>query len=152
MDFAHDGGGGLHWELAWILEVQKMVWIWILEMQKWFKLFKALRLTNLQMMIINKPGVSSAVLQTPLLLTDSFILLSLSSKPSKHSYTQTVRATELIFWDNVHPPPFVTRQVSGVRCQVSGVSCQVSGVTCIFFYKVVELVGGGSVINGAYPV
>ena len=41
-------------------------------------------------------------------------------------------------------------QVSGVRCQVSGVRWPVSGVT-IFFYKLVELVGGGSVINGAYP-
>ena len=36
--------------------------------------------------------------------------------------------------------------MSHVRCQVSGVRCQVSHV------KVVELVGGGSVINGAYPV
>ena len=45
--------------------------------------------------------------------------------------------------------------MSGVRCQVSGVMCQVSGVWCIFFFffsdKVVGLVGGGSVINGAYP-
>ena len=51
-------------------------------------------------------------------------------------------------------------QVSGVRCQVLGVRCQVSGVRCHFFlkkkekekmYKVVELVGVGSVINGATP-
>ena len=48
--------------------------------------------------------------------------------------------------------------MSGVRCQVSGVRCQVSGVRCqvifldFFFYKLLELVGGGSVINGAYPV
>ena len=49
-------------------------------------------------------------------------------------------------------------QVSGVTCQVSHVRCQVSHVTCemslfsiFFFYKEVELVGGGSVINGAYP-
>ena len=45
----------------------------------------------------------------------------------------------------------------GVRCQVSGVICQVSGVTCQQTFlgegdKEVELVGGGSVINGAYPV
>ena len=31
------------------------------------------------------------------------------------------------------------------------VQCDVSGVMCISFHKVVELVGGGSVINGAYP-
>ena len=37
--------------------------------------------------------------------------------------------------------------MSCVKCQVSGVRCQ------IFFvcYKVGELVGGGSVNNGAYP-
>ena len=49
--------------------------------------------------------------------------------------------------------------MSGVRCHVSGVTSQVSGVKSyvsvvfIFIYfldKVVVLVGGGSVINGAY--
>ena len=52
-------------------------------------------------------------------------------------------------------------QVSGVRCQVLGDTCHVPGVTChmscvmshfFLFYKVLELVVGGSVINGAYPV
>ena len=42
--------------------------------------------------------------------------------------------------------------MSGVKCHVSGVLCQVSH---IFFLgggdKVVKLVGGGSVINAAYP-
>ena len=49
--------------------------------------------------------------------------------------------------------------MSGVMSQVSGVRCQVSDVTASddFFYffvvqKVVGLFGGGSVINGAYPV
>ena len=50
--------------------------------------------------------------------------------------------------------------MSGVSCQVSGVRCQVSGVRChmaffsfsFSFGEEVELVGGGSVINGAYPV
>ena len=42
-------------------------------------------------------------------------------------------------------------QLSGVRFQVSGVKCKVSGVF-FFFTKVVELLSGGSVINGAYPV
>ena len=46
--------------------------------------------------------------------------------------------------------------VSGVRCHVSRVTCQVSRVRHNFFLlfldKVVELVGEGSVINGAYPV
>ena len=49
--------------------------------------------------------------------------------------------------------------MSHVRCPASGVRCHVSGVTCNFFFylffffdKAVKLVGGGSVINGAYPV
>ena len=62
--------------------------------------------------------------------------------------------------------------VSHIMCHVSPVTCHVSPVTChmsknmlhvlnkenIYIYpsekfdKVVELVGGGSVINGAYPV
>ena len=55
----------------------------------------------------------------------------------------------------------VTCQVSGVLCHVSVVTFHVSYVTChmshdIFFFffflhKVVEIVNGGSVINGAYP-
>ena len=50
----------------------------------------------------------------------------------------------------------------GVTCQLSLVRCHVSGVTChnffLFFFfssffidKVLELVGGGSFINGATP-
>ena len=53
--------------------------------------------------------------------------------------------------------------VSCVMCHVSYVTCHVSHITChmshvtIFFFlffsdKVVKLIGGGSVINGAYPV
>ena len=56
----------------------------------------------------------------------------------------------------------VVCHVSGVTCQVSRVRCHVSGVTCqvilssssflsLFLEKLLELVGGGSVINGAYP-
>ena len=61
---------------------------------------------------------------------------------------------------------FTPHQVSHVRCQVSGARCQVSRVTCqksgvthnfflllfLLFYKVLELVGRGSFINGASPV
>ena len=61
-------------------------------------------------------------------------------------------------------PPNVSRvmcHVSCVMCHVSCVTCHVSRVTyhvsrffIIFFFsdKVVKLIGGGSVINGAYPV
>ena len=56
----------------------------------------------------------------------------------------------------------VTCHVSRVTCHVSRVTCHVSHVTChlshvichdvFFFGKGLELVGGGSIINGAYPV
>ena len=45
---------------------------------------------------------------------------------------------------------YVTNIVSGVICHLSGVRCHVSFFVC--FYKFVDLVGGGSVINGADPV
>ena len=51
--------------------------------------------------------------------------------------------TVLNFWENVHPPPRATCQVSCIWCQVSGVRCQVlrvrchvSGVTCHFFSSI----------------
>ena len=51
------------------------------------------------------------------------------------------------------PPPCVTCHMSGVTRHMSGVRCHVSSVTCHFLWKkVVKLAGGGSVINGAYPV
>ena len=54
----------------------------------------------------------------------------------------------------------VTCHVSRVTCHVSRVTCHMSRVTChlfiflLFFFldKVVKLIGGGSVMNGAYPV
>ena len=45
--------------------------------------------------------------------------------------------------------------MSGVTYHMSGVKCLLSGVmffVCVFLDKLVELVGGGTVINGAYPV
>ena len=39
------------------------------------------------------------------------------------------------------------RHMLRVVCQVSHVMCQLSGVT-FFFYKGMELVDGGSVLNG----
>ena len=45
----------------------------------------------------------------------------------------------------------VTCQVPGVTCQVSGVSRHMSSFFLPFSDKMVELVGGGSVINEATP-
>ena len=55
---------------------------------------------------------------------------------------------------------FTPPNVSHVTCHMSRVTCHVSRVTChlshynFFFFldKVVKLIGGGCVINGAYPV
>ena len=55
---------------------------------------------------------------------------------------------------------FLMCHVSRFTCHMSCVMCHLSHVTFFpfffwslkIFYKVVELVGGGSVINGAYPV
>ena len=47
---------------------------------------------------------------------------------SKHHYTQTIRVSELKFWENFHPPPCV-------RCQVSGVN---------YYYNFFFLQNGGA--------
>ena len=47
---------------------------------------------------------------------------------------QTVRARELKFWENVHPPQRVMCHVSCVMCHVSHVTCHVSHVTCHYFF------------------
>ena len=57
---------------------------------------------------------------------------------------------------------FTPPNVSHVICHVSCVTCHMSHVTCHFFFffffflffseKLVKFIGGGSVINGAYPV
>ena len=76
------------------------------------------------------------------------------SNPFVQNLQDTVRAGELKFWENVHPPQSVTCHMLRVMCQLSRVRCHMSHIIILFFYldKVVELVGGGSVINGAYPV
>ena len=72
----------------------------------------------------------------------------LSSQYSKHSPSQSVRVRELKFWENV------TCHASCVTYHMSGVTCQVSHIMCIFLYLdfLGEINGGGSVINGFYPV
>ena len=80
--------------------------------------------------------------------------------------SQTVIARDLQFSHNIHYSlcvqchmSGVTYQVSHVRCHMSLFMCHVPCVMCyvsfviyIFFYKVAELVGWGSVIKRAYPV
>ena len=52
-----------------------------------------------------------------------FIKWSFSSESSKHCLSQTVRAGELKFWENLHHP----------QCVTFHVSLHVSGVACHFF-------------------
>ena len=80
--------------------------------------------------IVNRPGVAGAVLQTPSSFIHSVSQWSFSSESSKYHKSQTVRARELTFGENVHPPQHVTCHVSRVTCQVSRITCHVSCVTC----------------------
>ena len=99
--------------------------------------------------MINRPGVALAVSQSPpsLLNSVSDPLVKISSK---NSQSQTRRARDLKFFENVHP-------TIRVMCHMSCVTCPLSHEFFFlhFLYKLdimVGLVGGGSVINGAYPV
>ena len=78
--------------------------------------------------VINRPGVAGAVLQSPSSLTDSlthpFVKIS-----SKHSQSQTERARELKFSENVHPTICVMSQISLVMYHVSLGICHLSCVT-----------------------
>ena len=81
---------------------------------------------------------------------------SFFSKSSRHLHSLTVWARDLTIWENVPLPPCVTCHMSRVTSHMSQVTCHLSHATIIFFFffsfKVVELIGGGYVINRAYPV
>ena len=114
--------------------------------------------------IINRPGVAGAVLQTALwaVLQTALSFIKWLSEPFPPDIQNIIasKPLELESWnfDRIFTP----YHVSCVMCHVSPLTCHVSPVTCIFFSfslfytqnwkKVVELVSGGSVINGAYPV
>ena len=113
-------------------------------------------------------------------LTYSLTESPFSSKSSKHWYSQTIRTSELKFFENCHFA--ITCHVSPVMCLVSCVMCPVSSVTChliqniitpkkltfweifhpppgvtypfiwILPNKLVKLVKGRYVINKAYSV
>ena len=60
---------------------------------------------------------------------------SFSSRYSWYHKSQTVRARELKFWENVHPPQtcHMSCVTCHVPCHVSDVTCHVSHVTFLFF-------------------
>ena len=86
--------------------------------------------------IINRPGVAGAVLQsTPLFYIDSLIKLPFCSESSWHMaqcISRSVRAGELKFLENFHPPLCITCHVSHDMCHMLGVICQVSSGTLFF--------------------
>ena len=70
--------------------------------------------------------------------------------PVKKKFTQLlivmvetfrISARELTFFENIHLPPCVTRQLPCVMCHMSRGMCHMSHVMCqmFLFYKVVEL-------------
>ena len=95
----------------------------------------------------------------------SFSHSSLVETSSEHLHSQTVRARKLKFWEKINLLLPVMCHMSCVTCHVSCVMCHVSLVQCHMScvtkrkekkekrkkYKVVKLVGEGSVINGDTP-
>ena len=76
------------------------------------------------------PGVDGAVLQTALSLINSLTHSSFSSKCSKHLHSQTIKAREVKFLENVKSPSHVKSHASHVTCLISCVICQMSGALC----------------------
>ena len=67
-----------------------------------------------------RPGVA------PLLL----INWCFSSQSSKHCNSQTYRARELKFWENIHLTPFVMCDVPHATYHLSHITCHLSHVIC----------------------
>ena len=85
----------------------------------------------------------------------SLVVLQHSCTPFQNTFIP--KPQELRSWYFVirfHLPPPVMCHVSHVMYHMSHVMCHMSLNFCLIFCsdKVVKLVGGGSVINGAYPV
>ena len=90
-------------------------------------------------MNLKKPGLVGAVLQSPPSLIHSFI---------QRSFSPNIFNT-LSFLSHQNQRADILRECSPPPC----VTCHMSCVTCHFFFdKLVELVRGGSVINGTYHI
>ena len=84
--------------------------------------------------INNSLVVARDVLYTYILITDSIIQSSFVKISSKHCLSQTVGASNLKFWENVHHTFCVTCPVSHVTCHKSYVTCHMSQVPCKNIY------------------
>ena len=83
-------------------------------------------------------GCSTITFVTYLLINslNSLSRWSFCSESSRHGQSPTVRAKELTFWENVHPP--TTCHMSCVTCNVSCVRCHISGVKGHNFFSCPE--------------
>ena len=98
------------------------------------------RLTTQMICMTNRPGCIRGFSRNIFVidsLIHSFIQSSFSPKPSKNQFTKTIRARELNFFENVHPPPGVTCHVSSVRCHMPGVTFQ--GVKLLYLFLLLFL-------------
>ena len=82
-----------------------------------------------ELKLITRPGVALVINWLGHLLSDSFVKLS-----SKHIHYQTVRARNLQFWDNVHHPPCVRCQISGVRSLLTWVMFHVALISFLHIF------------------
>ena len=101
---------------------------------------KLIGLIYYTLVIVNRPGVAGAFLQTAsflIKLVGQWVIL----------FLQIFRTPSLPNHKSQRGKIF--SHVSPVTCHVSHVICHMSHI--FFFYKLVKLVGGGSVINGANP-
>ena len=65
-------------------------------------------------------------------------------------FQNTVSPKELKLWENGHTSPRVTCHMSRFACHMSHFTCHI--IFFLLFFKLVELIDGGFVINQAYPV
>ena len=82
----------------------------------------------LLIVLVTRPSVAGAVLQTPL-LRYALIRSSFSSKSTRHFHSQTVWAKDLKLEEDVH-----LSQMSSVMCHVSNVTCHMLHVNCHIFF------------------
>ena len=117
-------------------------------------LLDILCLENLNGILFNRPGVAGAVLQTPLLLINSLIKSWFVKISLWHRHAQMVEIGAFN-----HKINYITifQEIPNLQGHQNCITA--SRVTAILLNgwiflldKVVKLVGGGSVINGAYPV
>ena len=92
--------------------------------------------------LVNRPAVAGALLQTASSLIDFKWLTewSFSSQSSRYHKSLTLRARELDFLENVHPPQYATCHLSLVTCHVSHARCHMLCVTS----EVAGVSGGAS--------